>query len=325
MKVKIILLCFSILFAIGNANAQDIKVSAKLTDNSIVIGDQTSIVLRLECPASRSIRWPVINDSLSSELEICKYSKIDTLLSEDKKSHVLSQNLTITSFDSGAYHVPAFEFRYRDKNDTADNILITDSLLLHVYTVAVDTTKAFKKIKDPLDAPFTLKEALPWIIGGLALVGIIVLLIYIIRRYRKKKPLIQLPKKPVLKPHEKALQELEKLRIRKLWQEGRVKEYHTLLTDIIRIYLFDQFRVDAIEMVTYEIMSAVENVNISNEAKSKLKELLELADLVKFAKAEPLPDEHDKCYKNAEAFVKFTLPVDDKVVDNKPNDNITDV
>jgi len=39
-----------------------------------------------------------------------------------------------------------------------------------------------------------------------------------------------------------------------------------------------------------------------------LRNTLPTADLVKFAKATPLADEHDRCFKDVKEFVEITIP-----------------
>ena len=110
-------------------------------------------------------------------------------------------------------------------------------LLLAVHTVKVDTTQAIKPIKGPLNVPITFKEVLPFILATLIVIGMIISLVWYLKKRKKQEPVFRLKPRVVLQPHEKALQELEKLRVKKLWQEGKIKEYHSELTEILRKYI----------------------------------------------------------------------------------------
>ncbi len=299
---------FLILIVVGNLSfAQSTYVSADLDSTAILIGDQINLNLKASFPADNKILWPQLNDTIIKDVEIIGKSKIDTILSDDKSYKTLLQKIKITSFDSGFYEIPPFHFEYSKPGDTVKFSLETYPLYLEVYTIVVDTTKGIFPIKGPVKAPFTFKEILPWIIGGAIALLIIAFLIYYMIKRKKHEPLFKAKPKPKLPAHIIALNALENLRKEKLWQSGKVKEYHTTLTDIIRRYLEERFDINAIEMTTDEILSAVKNVQLSDELKVKLKEMLVLADLVKFAKEKPLPAQQDLSLINAIAFVRETI------------------
>ena len=64
------------------------------------------------------------------------------------------------------------------------------------------------------------------------------------------------------------------------------------------------------ELTTDEILANFRHVDINAETKGKLKQLLSLADMVKFAKAKPIVSEHELSLKNAYDFVRETIPVE---------------
>jgi len=291
---------------------QEVSIVTKLDTNSILIGDQLNLKFSVTSPANYSIVFPIFVDSLSSKIEIIKQSKIDTVFSQDKSKFTLNQTIVITSFDSGYYKIPAFAFLFKRINFDAINTVFSDSLFLSVNTVSVDTTLAIKDIKAPLEAPLTLKELLPYIGLGLGIIALISLAIYFLRRYQKKKSNIMLPPKPKIPPYKKALQDLEALRLKKLWQNDRIKDYHSELTEILRAYLEQQFNILALEMTSDEIIEAFASVRNDEEIKSKLKQILTLADLVKFAKQLPLPDQHDLSLNNTIYIVKATYTDNNK-------------
>jgi len=303
--------CISILLLLaltGNVFSQKVIATAKLDSNKIFIGDQVKLKIQISYPAKTIISWPDIKDTLTKHIEVVQKSKIDTL-NKDVKNFILNQSYTITSFDSGSFYIPQISFKYKNPGDTGYFEALTDSLLLNVNTIAVDTTKAIKDIKGPLSVPWTFMEILPYLIGIVLLAAIIWFVIYYIRKRRRGEALIDFSK-PKLPPHEEALKALEALRNKKLWQNNKVKEYYTELTEIIRIYIERRFGIIAMEMTTDEIAASFKTIDITDPLKIKLNELLILADLVKFAKAHPLPNEHDICLDNAFEFVKETKPAD---------------
>jgi hypothetical protein len=112
-----------------------------------------------------------------------------------------------------------------------------------------------------------------------------------------------IPKRPA---HEIALEDLLKLREEKLWQQGNIKEYHTRVTDIVRTYIERRFKINALEFTTNELMSSLAMKSLNDDLRSKLNFTLTLADMVKFAKGNPLPDEHEQAMSNSIAFIEAT-------------------
>ena len=279
---------------------------ATMDTSDIMIGDQIKLHLSFSGPKDAEVAWPQINDTIISAVEVVDRTGIDTIRGENDNRYI--QNLTITSFDSGYYAIPPFRFNYRVKGDTVVHFVETSPLLLGVHTVEVDTTQAFKDIKMPIAAPYTFREALPWIVLGLAIILIGYLIFYYLKKKKKDEPVFK-SRKPKLPPHQIAFDALENLRFKKLWQNGKVKEYHTELTDILRTYISEKFGIHALEMTTEEIVESLEPTPVNEQAKTKLKDTFVLADLVKFAKAQPLPVENDMSLNNAIDFVKETMHI----------------
>jgi len=291
-------------------SGQNVQVSAHLDSNSIRIGEQVQLhlIATYNGPkGSVKIQWPAIKDSLISKVKVVSKSQVENVKTDSLHPSLneQKQDLIITSFDSGYYAIPPFTFIV---NGDTSHPQETEPIMLYVRTVAVDTTKSIKDIKAPLTASYSWLEALPWIGLGLLAIIVIVLIIYFVNRSLKSKksePIVI--KVPPVDPHVKALRALEDLAAKKLWQEGKIKEYHTGITDILRTYLDDRFNINAQEMITDEIVYAMRRVDIDNEVKSKLKQVLVLADLVKFAKEQPLPAEHEASYTTAVDFIKSTI------------------
>ncbi len=152
--------------------------------------------------------------------------------------------------------------------------------------------------------------------GWLALVlGISAVLgtgIWLLAKYRRHIPLLG-GVKPLLPPHVEAIRRLEALRNQKLPQNGKHKQYYSGITDILRAYLDRRFGIGAMEMTSSEILEAVETSRAAGEIDDKrygdLEELLQTADLVKFAKWVPDEAEEDKAYYDAYYFVEETKSV----------------
>jgi len=141
------------------------------------------------------------------------------------------------------------------------------------------------------------------------------------RKRKKDEPVFKTSTKPKVPPHRIALDALDNLRYKKVWQSGLIKDYHTELTDIIRDYISNRFYIHALEMTTDEILEALDGTSTNDQAKQKIRQTFTMADLVKFAKMQPLPLEHDTSLNNAIDFVNETMHIvaheDNSKADNK--------
>ena len=302
----IILLLF--VWSGQNLKAQ-VEAHASLDSNYILVGDQINLTLAISCPADYVIDWPQLNDTIISAIEILQKSKIDSSYSSDNKQFLLKQIIRITSFDSGYYAIPPFQIKYKEPGGQLIQYTETDALLLEVSSVPVNMEEEIKDIKAPIEAPYTFREALPWIIGLLLAIAIGFAVYYYMRKRKKDEPVFKASAKPKIPPHRIALDALDNLRHKKVWQSGLIKDYHTELTDIIRDYLNGRFYIHAPEMTTDEIMDALNTTATNDQAKQKIWQTLMMADMVKFAKMQPLPLEHDASLNNAIDFVKETMHI----------------
>lgn len=282
--------------------AQDIHVTARVDSNTILIGDWLNIYIEVERPGNISIGQPQFPDSLEG-FEVVKMDPPSTTPSNDR--FVDKAILTVTAFDSGMHIFPSVIIPYRVNGDTALHTVLTTPIPVTVYGIMVDTTLGIKDIKPPLSLPLTFAEMLPYIIGVI-LLGVIGWLVYYIMRKRKKGESI-IPQAPPRPAHEVALESLRTVESEHLWQRGKVKEYHSSVTEIIRQYIERRFAVMALEQTSEEILSSDQISALGTEPRSDLKTMLVRADLVKFAKFQPTPQENEASYASAVSFVQSTI------------------
>jgi len=286
--------------------AQQAVVNVKSDTNAILIGEQVKLGLHFDLPQGKTPLFPVFHDTLTSALEIIGKTAIDTVVNAETGMKSLRQTLIITSFDTGYFVIPPIPFGIMKPGDTTYQVLQSDPLLLNVFSVEVDTTKEIKPIIRPMAEPYTLLEFLPIISLVFAVAIIIFAIFYFIRRRKKNKPFFAKKEKSLLPPYEEALLHLDELKRKKLWQNDRIKEYHTELTDVVRRYIERRYGIQALEMVSADIMEQLKKQKVNDVALSKIKASFELADLVKFAKSGATPIENDTSFNNCVDFVNET-------------------
>ncbi len=304
----LLILMLTASVVVRSQNMVPLKATATLDTTAIMIGDQIGLNLSLKVPAGTQVIWPELNDTLVPHVEIIKRGITDSTLNNN--ALMLKRRLVITSFDSGYFNITPLKFKVRLLGGSKVDTVSTQDLFLQVYIPRVDTTKAFKAIKGPVAEPYTLGEILPWILLGLLLVAGVAFLIWYLRRRKKNRPLFARKSKPKLPPSEEAIRRLEEVRLSRMWQAGKLKAYHSAITDIMREYVARRFRFDAREMTSGEIIQNLgKEQAVNKDALSKVQSAFELADLVKFAKLRPSPLENDTSLNYCVDFVNETRVV----------------
>lgn len=194
----------------------------------------------------------------------------------------------------------------------ADSILPTIAqpgsfIVLVPNHIAQDTSlqiadiKPIREVKAPI---------LPWLLRALAVLLVIGILYYVYKRYMAKKEeanaLIE-HEVIVIPAHVKALEQLDYLRKSKIWELGETKQFQSKLTEIIRTYLEDRYHIAALEMTSDEIIKILQaRGTVSKTWTGILDDILHIADLVKFAKAQPETNIHTEFLDKAVDFVETT-------------------
>lgn len=303
-KILYILLLLVVTFQV---KAQSFSVEAIPDTNKLMIGEQVKVNLRVTYRVDNgaaNVVFPTLYDTINEFVEIVSKSRIDTVIPDksDPYRFYQEQNIVLTSFDSGYYVVPPFQFVIN--NDTVE----TEAFLLEVNTLEVDTAKGIFDIKQPISEPFSfldwLKENWWWMVAILVLAVAIYLLVRYLKNRKPKEVVEEII--PIIPYHVIALEKLEKLKQEQLWQKGKVKLYHSHISEILRDYLEHRYQINALEETTAEIIYGLRLQLISSEQMNKLTQMLTLADLVKFAKEQPLPLENEQSLTFAIAFIEAT-------------------
>ena len=320
-----IFLLFFLLFKLSIG--QKINISAALDSTKIRIGEQVKLDLYVSYSAKQNnlkIQWPNIADTITDKIEVISVSVIDTTSPDKSNPDIIQQHqqITISAYDSGYFAIPRFKFFIN--NDSA-NAFYTQSLFLEVNTVPTDSsiTKT-KDIKPPFAEAFNWKWYSKYFYWGFSFLVIIILIILITIYFTKKNKIVVLKsEKPKIPAHIIALQSLEKIKNEQIWKEEKTKEYYSSISDTIRLYIEERFKVNALESTTAEIMKAFRSQVVDKESKDKLQQLLMLSDLVKFAKQFPIISEHTFTLQNAFDFVNETKREEKTIIKNDQQINST--
>ena len=280
-------------------------VSATLDSTTLFIGDQTDLHLRAIGEVGEQVTMPVLDKELIPGVEIVDRTIVDTLSLKDGRVQY-DQYLTVTSFEDSLFYIAPLPFV------SGDDTVWSDGLTLNVVQpFEMDTTDmAITDIKGVYKAPIWWWGIFRWVLLAVLLAGVGVAGYYLITYLQRRKleeagnEVVTEPSRPA---EEVALEKLDAIKEKKIWQQGQVKEYYTQLTDVVREYISRRFEVSSVEQTSDETLRDIRPLlSERKDLYDQLRKMLTLADLVKFAKWSTTPDENELSLRNAYTFVKET-------------------
>ena len=296
LPVFVFLLCGSKMSA-----QESPRISTEIDTTFIKIGEQVQWKVTVDIDSTDFVIFP--EGQTFSPLETVEAFATDTTRNKDRLT--LQKIYALTQFDSGAYKLPSQRI---DINGTG---FMTDSSLINVATVPVDTLN--QKMYDI--KPIINVEKSNYTFWKYLLIGLLILLIlgglfywFVLR----KKPLTEEEKVALLPPYDRALLELKKLENSKYLIQDEYKQYYSELTTIVRSYLEEDAHVTALESTTGQLIEKLELLKDAGELKldddtiKQFQQILQTADLVKFAKNKPSTTVAEQDRKLVEQIVEKT-------------------
>lgn len=272
---------------------------ASLSGTSIKIGDQVKLTIQISIPTASSINEIDYTTAFADNpAEIVEISPLQTLA--ETPELLLQQVLTLQLFDTGYVFTPVLQIPLLYPNGSTDT-LRTESLLLTVTGIPVEEDADLMPIKPIIKEPLRWTDFWP-----LYMAAIVLSFAYLAFAYWRKKKKVRPAPVLIQRPaHLLALEQLDTLASRNLWQEGLIPEYYTELSYIFRNYLELRFEIPAKESTSKEIIKALSGKRLIDEAqKQELARLLQLSDLVKFAKAKPGESIHEQSLGSVRQFIQ---------------------
>lgn len=331
MKIASFLKYIVVVLILGglscNAKAAPV-VKAKLDSASVIMGSLTTLRLTVEQTPEVKGHFPLLKVAAEKgyvgvcgdSVELRAPVKIDTVRQNNSLS--IKYEIPVQSFDSGFYKLPELEFVAGVDTFRSNNVMLK---VFPVANVTAETPIAdYANVAEPENP--SIFDTLPdWIVDywwiWVILLCLVCLALWLWKRYRDKGHI--LPKKPEPTPFEVAYAGLLALKEKKLWENGMEKEYFTEMTDILRTYLYGRFGINAMEMTSRQILAALSSNKEIKDKKPMIRQILDMADFVKFAKVRPLPADNIQSLENAIKFVVETKPVApaEKEETNQTSDN----
>ncbi len=299
-----VLICSISMVILVQAQFNIPTFSTQIDKQKILLGDEIKYTIKaIYNPQQYALQWTSLPDTINT-IEIISKNKIDT--TEAQSSREIKQSISLSSYDSGAHTIPSLEATFTSLQGGSPVIINTSPITIEVSSPVVDTSKAPMPIYDIEKAPFPTSLIMLAILLGL----IAIIILYNIYQYIKKRNTAKNntteTQKIKIAPHTLALQQLQTLEQKEYWQHENEKLYHTELTDVIRNYLEQQFTIDCFEKTSDELLATCIKNKQLKKYNTPLATILHTADLVKFAKSKPLPEQHNQSMQLAKEYIYAT-------------------
>lgn len=271
-------------------NAQ-VQIDVKVDSVQLQVGEQTGITLKVTSDAGKNVSFPDLKPGMElvPNLEVVEVQPVDTNYLNEGKRMELTQQYTITAWDSSLYYLPPFKVKVENQVDSSR------SLAIKVFTLDVDTLHLdhFYPPYGIMEPPFDWNDWRNMLYMSFVLIAMLIIAYVLLDHARRGKPIVRIiRRKKKLPPHQVAIEEIERIKADRKWAEEDSKEYYTLLTDALRSYIRDRYNFNAMEMTSAEIIEQLLKED-NPETLNELREIFTTADLVKFAKYSTLINEND--------------------------------
>lgn len=289
------------------------ELKVELIPDTIMIGDRFVLRLTVSKDATQRVAFPDGKLTPNDTLECLSVSPT-YLVERNGRDMVMGRDYTMMCFAVGKFDMGRFSVLYGDKNILDTIYSDAGQAVLVVNGFDIDTAKmTIADIAPVRQAPFTFAEFVYYLTStpvllSLLAVAVIVAAVLLLRRWRGKGGMAA-KERDDEPAHSRAIRELEMLAQEKLWQNGHVKEYYTRLADVVRSYIARRYGFAALEMTTPEVLEGLRECSVEERECRRAGELLELSDLVKFAKYVPGIERHNEAYNQAYIFVEETKEV----------------
>lgn len=270
------------------------QVTSTVDSTQIKIGSAFNLTIKAIANEGSKVVFP--NQQNIGPFEVLEQSKTDTV--SNGNNIELTKKYTLTQFDEGEYVVPRLSVYIDGKNHQ------TNLFNIKVNNVAVDTLKQpMYDIKAQIGGETDTDKLWKYFFGILFSIIAGVAAYFIVKRIQDKN----LTEEDLYKtPLEKVTKKLQLLDSKRLVLNGDVKSYYSEMTDVIRDYIEEVFEIPAKESTTSEVIQMLfqtiktKKIQLSKESVNDLKRVLQTADLVKFAKSEPMMNEIEQDRRTSE-------------------------
>ena len=303
-------IAYILYFISSFALAQDGDFKAISSTDQLLIGEPVEITFDLNFPASislDSIRFPAFKeqDTLGNGWELWKVDSLQINNIETNNGDFITQviqKIEIANFDTGRHEFPGVVAFIKNKR------ILSNSLKFSINSIELSDNESIKNIKNIKLDPLTfLEKTILWLRQywmQILIFLLVIPIVYILYKKLTSKNIQKKIEKPAIPMPIILLEKLAKIEKKKLWQNGKHKQYFTEVNDVARAFIEDRYCVATFEKTSIEIINSLQLASISNDWMAKIEKLFTVSDLVKFAKQIPTNQENIYAIDTVREFIQ---------------------
>lgn len=238
------------------------------------------------------------------DMTVTKCTDDPDIPTPDGAARQWKRTMTLESYTSGEKNIPVVTVKFSDTRDPKKPIdaeLSTEAFKLKITSAIVGKPDVYKPRDIKGAVELTPQPDYMWIWITLAAIGGAVIALLLARYFIRRKIM------RALTAGEWAIRQLNILEGEHLPEAGMVEKFYVRLTLVVRQYIERRFGIAAPKLTTREFLDKVQGKHIvDDQNRQSLQNFLSAADMVKFARFTPGPDEVNTSFDTARDFISRT-------------------
>lgn len=299
----------SLLFVAFLSNGQEII--SKTNKKNIQVGEPFTLEFEFEIKSTDQVKFEPKQETIkvaktNKEKSISDSASIDVLsFSSNPEEKIQGKyywkgNYELICFEEGWYIFPPQTFVINGKTvQSSPELIIVDLVAKKKGVDIYDIEESFQEL--PSSFYENAKQIILWSVLVIALIAIGLLYYFFVY---KKKPKEEKTEKKELTRKELAINELNILMKRELWEKEQLKEHFTQVSLIVRRYLSAEIGESLMERTSFETQLILRKKGFSEDKLKPLELMLNVSDMVKFAQSSIAKEGIFSIYQETKTFIE---------------------
>ncbi|MEM7130806.1 MAG: hypothetical protein AAF702_31065 [Chloroflexota bacterium] len=265
-----------------------VEIQLSVDPPEVTVGDQITFTLQANHPVESRV-VPIRVEEQWGPFEVRQLTPLGTETTDGGTAS--TQRIHATLWATGTFTTPAISLAVIHEDGSEARYDVEPATVI-VKSVLIPGDNTLRDIKPQATLP--RPSIWPSLLLATGVLLILLLLAWLWRRWRQNRTEAPVENTPVItRPaHLIALDELQRIEALHLPTQRQFAEHYDLVTDVVRRYLVQAFDIPALDLTTAELQQLFRQSSNAQKLigpieKTHMIQLLEEADLIKFAKVEP--------------------------------------